>query len=287
MMVQEDSGLPRPRVSVVVPVLNEARNLPRVFEQMPPDVDEIILVDGDSVDGTVAAARELRPDVRIVMQTGKGKENALACGLAAATGDVLAMLDGDGSADPGEIPRFVRALLDGADFAQGTRFAEGGGSNEITRLRRLGTRVLSALVKAACGIRCSDLCYGYNAVWRRHVPVLGLDAAPPSASGGGVHSGGVHSGGVHSGGVPWQNTFEVETLIHMRVAQAGLVVAEVPSFEHPRAHRVSNLNAFGDGMGVLRTILTERRRARRPPAAVSAGAEPQVTAAMTDDRGPR
>src|ERR1700676_4623361 len=111
MMVQEDSGLPWPRVSVVVPVLNEARNLPRVFEQMPPDVYEVILVDGDSVDGTVAAARKLRPDVRIVMQTGKGKENALACWLAAATGDIVAMLDGDGSADPGEIPRFVKALL--------------------------------------------------------------------------------------------------------------------------------------------------------------------------------
>jgi glycosyltransferase involved in cell wall biosynthesis len=271
MMVQEDSGLPWPRVSVVVPVLNEARNLPRVFAQMPPDVNEVILVDGDSVDGTVTVARQLRPDVRIVMQTGRGKENALACGLAVATGDILAMFNGDGSADPGEIPRFVKALLDGADFAQGTRFAKGGGSNEITRFRRLGNRVLSGLVSVLGGMRCSDLCYGYNVVWRRHVPVLGLDAAPSPAPGGGVS---------------WGDGFEVETLIHMRVAQARLVVAEVPSFEHPRVHRVSNLNALGDGMRVLQTILTERRRAHRPPptAAVSAHAKPQVTVAVTDDR---
>jgi glycosyltransferase involved in cell wall biosynthesis len=151
MMVQEDPGLPWPRVSVVVPVLNEARNLPRVFAKMPSDVYEVILVDGDSVDGTVTVARQLRPDVRIVMQTGKGKENALACGFAVATGDILVMFDGDGSADPGEIPRFVKALIDGADFARGTRFADGGGSNEITRLRRLGSHVLSGLVGVLCG----------------------------------------------------------------------------------------------------------------------------------------
>ena len=269
-MVQEDSGLPWPRVSVVIPVLNEARNLPRVFAQMPPDVSEVILVDGDSVDGTVTVARQLRPDVRVVTQPGRGKENALACGFAVATGDILAMLDGDGSADPGEIPRFVKALLDGADFAQGTRFAEGGGSNEITRFRRLGNRVLSGLVTAACGMRCSDLCYGYNVVWRRHLPVLGLDTSPTPPPGGGV-----------SGG----DGFGVETLIHMRAARAGLVVTEVPSFEHPRIHRVSNLNAFRDGMRVLRTILIERRRAHRPPSAAASGrAEPQVTAAVTDDR---
>src|ERR1039458_4690201 len=124
-----------PSVSVVVPALNEARNIPHVFERIPPDVHEVILVDGFSVDGTVTVARQLRPDVRIVRQTRSGKGNALACGFARATGDIIAMIDADGSADPGEIPRFVEALLDGADFAKGTRFAADGGSSDITRLR--------------------------------------------------------------------------------------------------------------------------------------------------------
>ena len=65
----------------------------------------------------------------IVRQTGKGKGDALTCGFRAATGDIIVMLDADGSADPGEIPSFVATLLSGADFAKGTRFVTGGASS--------------------------------------------------------------------------------------------------------------------------------------------------------------
>jgi len=144
---------------------------------------------------------------------------------------------------------FVRALLDGADFAKGTRFATGGGSSDITRLRRLGNRMLSAVVNLCHGTHYSDLCYGYNVFWQKHVPVLDLDiTSPPSRRGDGRL---------------WGDGFEIETLIHMRVAEEGLRVAEVPSFEHPRIHGVSNLDAFSDGLRVLTTILVERQRARR------------------------
>src|SRR6202035_445658 len=114
-----------------------------VFARLPPDVHEVIVVDGHSVDDTISVARQLRPDVRIVLQSRRGKGNALACGFAAATGDIIAMIDGDGSADPGEIPQFVSALLSGADFAKGSRFLEGGGSSDITRFRALGNRLLT------------------------------------------------------------------------------------------------------------------------------------------------
>src|ERR1700722_7500569 len=135
----------RPRVSVVIPTLNEARNLPHVLGVLPSDIYEVIIVDGHSVDDTLAVARELRPDGRVVMQTRTGKGNALACGCAAATGDIIVTIDADGSADPGEIPLFVKALREGADFAKGTRFAAGGGSYDITGLRRFGTRMLGGL----------------------------------------------------------------------------------------------------------------------------------------------
>ena len=100
-----------PSISVVIPALNEAQNIPHVFSRIPPDVYEVILVDGYSIDDTVAVARRLRPEVRVVRQTRMGKGNALACGIAVATGDIVATVDADGSADPGEIPRFVEALL--------------------------------------------------------------------------------------------------------------------------------------------------------------------------------
>ena len=254
MTAQAGSGRRSPRVSVVVPALNEARNLSHVFARMPDDIHELILVDGHSVDDTVRVARQLWPGVRVVMQTRTGKGNALACGFAAATGDVIAMIDADGSADPGEIPQFVQALVAGADFAKGTRFACGGGSHDITRLRSLGNRALTSLVNACYRTRYTDLCYGYNVFWRRITPVLGLDATSSPADGAGRL---------------WGDGFEVETLINVRVAAAGLKVTEVPSFEHARIHGVSNLNAFRDGLRVLRTILYERvnsRRARFAPA---------------------
>src|SRR5690348_13933183 len=249
MLSQAGSIISWPRISVVIPTLNEEKNLPYVFSRLPEDTYEVIVVDGHSVDDTVAVARRLRPDVRVVRQTRRGKGNALACGFEAATGDVIAMVDADGSADAGEIPRFVDALINGADFAKGTRFAAGGGSSDITRLRRLGNRLLGAVVNLCHGTHYSDLCYGFNVFWKKHVPVLDLDiASPPSSRGDGML---------------WGDGFEIETLIHMRVAEEGLRVAEVPSFEHPRIHGASNLDAFSDGLRVLTTILVERRRTRR------------------------
>ena len=125
--------MPAPKVSIVIPALNEERNIPYVFSRIPEGIHEVIVVDGQSVDRTVEVAHRLRPDVCVVSQTRSGKGNALACGFEAAKGDVIAMIDADGSADPAEIPRFVAALLDGADFAKGTRFADCGCSDRGAR----------------------------------------------------------------------------------------------------------------------------------------------------------
>jgi len=244
MAAQSYSPVPWPRVSVIIPTLNEARNLPYVFGELPSGIYEIIVVDGHSVDDTLAVVRDLRPDARIVMQTRSGKGNALACGCAAATGDVIAMIDADGSTDAGEIPGFVSALIDGADFAKGTRFVRDGGSEDITRLRSLGNRTLTGMVNLLYGTRYTDLCYGFNVFWQRHLPVLGFDAATILPAG--------------KSGCPWGDGFEIETLINVRIAAAGLAVAEVPSFERSRIYGVSNLSAFSDGIRVLWNILNER-----------------------------
>ena len=258
-----------PSVSVVVPALNEARNLPHVFERIPEDVHQIVLVDGRSTDDTVAVARKLRPDVCVVSQTRKGKGNALACGFEAATGDVIAMIDADGSADPGEIPDYVAALVDGADFAKGSRFLPGGGSADITRLRAHGNWVLTTFFNLCHHRKYTDLCYGYNVFWRRHLPVLGLDTTSPPKIDGRSY---------------WGDGFEIETLIHVRVAQAGLKVAEVPSFEYKRIHGASNLNATRDGLRVVRTIFADAFRNRlgpEHPATVAAAPAPVPTTAPT------
>jgi glycosyltransferase involved in cell wall biosynthesis len=263
-----------PRVSVVIPALNEAENLEYVLPALPEGLFEVILVDGASVDSTVDTAKRLRPDVRIVRQTRSGKGNALACGFAACRGDIIVMLDADGSADPGEIDRFVDTLVKGADFAKGSRSLDGGGSVDITRIRSLGNRLLSILVNWLCGTHYTDLCYGYNAFWAGTCrPVLDLDWESPAAEGGDARL--------------WGDGFEIETLINIRVAEAGLRVVEVPSNELCRLYGASNLNAPRDGLRVLRTIVSETRRSRRLRETDRDLASARGVSAHSDDTGSR
>lgn len=230
--VIRDSGMLQGyRVSVVIPAMNEAANLPHVLPRVPDWVDEIILVDGYSTDGTPEVARSLRPDIRIVEQEGKGKGAALRSGFKAVTGDITVMLDADGSTDPAEIPAFIGTLLAGADFVKGSRFLQGGGTTDMSALRRSGNWFFTRSVHYFHGGRYSDLCYGYNAFWTRVLPLLELDG----------------------------DGFEIETIMNVRALRAGLKVAEVPSFEKPRIFGTSNLRTFPDGWRVLKAIMRETR----------------------------
>src|SRR5689334_4356177 len=101
---------PLARVSVVIPAMNEAENLPHVLPRIPAGVHEVVLVDGHSIDGTIEVARQILPTIRVVQQRGRGKGAALRTGFEEATGDIIVMLDADGSTDPGEIPYYVGAL---------------------------------------------------------------------------------------------------------------------------------------------------------------------------------
>jgi len=241
----------RATVSVVIPTLNEARNIAHVLPKLPTGIDEVILVDGGSTDDTVEVARRLRPDMTILQQTRRGKGNALACGFAAATGDIIVMMDADGSTHPAEIARFVESLVQsGADFAKGSRFVPGGGSSDLTSLRRAGNRILSTIVNTLCRTRYTDLCYGFNAFWRHCLPSLSLQHGDNETA----------EPGSAQEPMLWGDGFEIETLINIRVARASLEVVEVPSFEHGRLHGRSNLHAVSDGLRVLRTILVEWRR---------------------------
>jgi glycosyltransferase involved in cell wall biosynthesis len=226
-----------PSVSVIIPALNESLNLPHVLPTLPSWIDEVVLVDGRSTDDTTAVAERLWPGIKIVTQQGSGKGDALLAGFAACSGDIIVTMDADGSTDGGEIIRFVSALLAGADFAKGSRFANGGGSSDITAARRCGNRILSGVVNRLFGTRYTDLCYGYNAFWARHLETLELDCAG----------------------------FEVEAMMNVRAAAAGLRIQEVPSFEYPRLHGASNLRIAVDGWRIAKVIAHEWSLSRSTP----------------------
>jgi glycosyltransferase involved in cell wall biosynthesis len=215
-------------ITVVIPTRNEAKNLPLVLPRIPDWVDEVILVDGRSTDDTVAVARELLPNIIVIRQDRLGKGDALRLGFAAARGDIIVTLDADGSADPGEIGDFVGMLLAGADFAKGSRFRAGGGTDDMEWYRRAGNWGLLQLVRLRFGGRFTDLCYGYNAFWRDVLLHLNLDN---------------------------YDGFEIETAMGIQALRSKLRVEEVSSREYKRANGVSNLHTISDGWRVLKTIV--------------------------------
>lgn len=219
-----------PTVTVVIPARNEARNLPHVLPQIPPIVTEVILVDGQSEDETIQLAQSLIPTIRIIHQTGRGKGDALRCGVAASTSDIIVLMDADGSNDPQEIVRFVATLLAGADYVKGSRYIAPGGSDDITGVRSFGNHLLTAFANLLFSTRFTDFCYGYNAFWRCYAETIPINC----------------------------DGFEVEAQLNSRAVRAGLRVTETPSYEWPRRYGASNLRPLRDGWRIARTILRER-----------------------------
>src|SRR5208282_1099767 len=197
---------PAPSVSVVIPTLNEAGSLPWVLENLPPSISEVVLVDGLSTDETEVVARGFRTDVIVVHQPQRGKGAALRAGFAAASGDIIVMIDADGSTNPAEMGLFVDALQSGAEFVKGSRHMSGGGSEDITLLRSAGNVALVKLVNLMYGSDFTDLCYGYCAFWHWTLDCLALTA----------------------------DGFEIETELNLNAIKAGLKICEVPSFELQR-----------------------------------------------------
>jgi len=228
-------------LSVVIPTLNEAGNIAAVLRQMSPSHD-VILVDGYSQDGTVEIAKSIRPDIRVLQRPPRGKGDALRAGFAAATGDVILIMDADGSMDPAEVDVFMSMIAVGFDLVKGSRLACGGASHDLTTVRWLGNSALCKLANALFGTDWTDLCYGYLAFRRSALPRLALTA----------------------------DGFEIESQILAHAALGRLRIAEIPSVEMPRLSGESHLNARKDGVRVLRAMLSARfaPRAKRSAAAL-------------------
>ena len=241
------SPAPKLTLSVVIPTWNEAGNIEHVLRQLDR-FDDIVIVDGLSKDDTVQIARSVRPDLRLIERPPKGKGDALRAGFQAATGDVIVIMDADGSMDPLEVDVFVTMIAVGFDLVKGSRLACGGGSHDLTFVRWAGNRALCGLANRLFGTAWTDLCYGYLAFRRDCLPRLALSA----------------------------DGFEIESQILANAALSGMRVAEVPSMEFPRISGESHLNATRDGVRILRTMLSARFSPRARRAALALRAAPII-----------
>ncbi|WP_122980313.1 glycosyltransferase family 2 protein [Actinoplanes teichomyceticus] len=222
-------------MSVVIPA---GTALPVLLAALPP-VAEVIVVVGRDDDTGIATPRV----TRVVRQTRTGVGNALACGVAVATGDIVAVLAGDGSCDPAELPRYLRALRDGADVAQGSRFHHDGRDLCGGRLSRLSARILLWFMTVLFGCRRTDPGCGFRAFWRDVATSVGL----PRVAG---------TDPVRGDGL------EIEALMTVRAGLAGLLVTEVPAVAYPRTAPAAR-PGLTPAVRALVAEHAERRRAAR------------------------
>lgn len=220
-----------PRISVVMCTLNEEGNLPKVLPKIPRWVDEVILVDGHSTDNTVKVTQTIRPDVKIFLQDGKGKGDALKYGFQKATGDIIVTLDGDGATNPNEISSFVSALMRGYDFAKGTRLRYGR-PLQMKWHRWFGNKILAIAANLLFGSDYTDICSGYNAFWKKSLIGLAL----------------------------YSDGFEMEQEMNVKIVKEGLRVIEIPHNYEIRQSGTSKVRDVRQGIRNFMLIITARFR---------------------------
>ncbi len=232
-------------VSVIIPAMNEAPTIGEVISQVPNWVDEIIVIDGKSTDGTLDAAIFANDRVIGIVQRSSGKGAAMSLGFAHATSDVIVIVDADGSMDFSELELFIKNFPQ-YQVVKGSRYLKGGGSDDITLFRSLGNRALTKMANSLFNQQWTDMAYGYAAFDRESIGGLGLTNYD-------------HQGSI-LGHKAYGQGFEIETLIFTRAAKRALKILEIPSHERSRMEGISNLRAIRDGFRILIVLIVEYLR---------------------------
>lgn len=213
------------KISAVIPTLEEAGCIEKVLSEIPKDiVDEIIVVDGYSKDGTADIVRKL--GYKVLMQEGQGYGNAFIQGAKAAGGDVVVLMDADGSQDPKDIPKLIKKLNEGYDCVFASRYTIESHSEDDTFVRSFGNWLITLLVNVLFHIHTSDSLFLFIAI-RKHV-FLKLDL-------------------VSSG-----FDFCIEVLVKSYANKFKL--SEIPSTEKKRYSGESKVRALLHGFKIIKAI---------------------------------
>ena len=214
------------RTSLVIPAYNEEKGLPLVIEEYLDFVDEIIVVDDGSNDGTSEAAKRYT-STKVKLYNHKvnsGKVAALRTGVKHSTGDIIIFTDADYTYPARFVPALISKMDEGADLVLGSRFQD---PENIKRLNRIGNQIFSFLSSYISCIKVSDSQTGLRAFRREMFERLDVNA----------------------------KGLEFETKMTVRAAKLGYRIAEVPIEYRERVGK-SKLNPFKDGMKMFIALLS-------------------------------
>jgi dolichol-phosphate hexosyltransferase len=202
-------------ISVVIPALNESATIGPIIEQCKKYSDEILVVDGHSVDKTQEIVKQA--GVNFILDNKKGKGDAIRCAIPFVKGSIIVFIDADGSHDPDDIPKLVAPILKGeADHVSGSRLIGGsselhGGFDECFRL--MGSSFITACINWRFKVQLSESQNGFRAIRTDIIKKLDLR----------------------------ENITTIEQEMIIKTLQNGFRMAEVPTHEYKRTAGYSKI----------------------------------------------
>lgn len=214
------------KISLIIPTRNEAKSLEKSILELPRElISEIIIADGHSTDGTLEIAKKL--GCKAITQEGKGFGLGIRTGLKYVTGDIIVIMDADGSEDPKDIVRLLEKIKEGYDVGWGSRYLRGHKTPDDTWFRYFGNRILTFLARTLHGIEVTDIMYMFAAYKKEIFNKIKLESSD----------------------------FTLCIELPLKVHRAGFKFGEIACSERKRFADKSRVNAVIDGWKFLMAIL--------------------------------
>jgi len=216
------------KTTLLVPTLNEVEAAPKIMPQIDPKwVDEILVIDGGSTDGTIEYMQSR--GIKVYSQTQRGYGTGMLQGLHVAQGEIVIEFTPDGNSIAEAIPKLIDKINEGYDLVIASRYAEGAKSEDDDWLTGIGNWMFTTIVNILFGARYTDVLVAFRAYRKSKALTLDLDAP----------------------GLSWP------CQISDRFAAAGFKVTEIPVDEPARIGGERKMRPFRTGSEIVWVILTD------------------------------